>query len=175
VLEGNIVSQESPTAAPTVAPGDDPDDASDVVDHSSRVLSSNTDTVFGVAVTHNAAIYTDSAQFVYGVPLTANGVPGGGVITFTDTLEAPRGIVWDGDGTVYVADQGGNTIYSLPVGRLAATSAERVVDLHDAYGLALLSETDPAWSTNQAPVVQGGGTSISLAWMVAVVCLVFSG
>lgn len=66
--------------------------------------------------------------------------------TFTEQLEAPRGLAWDGDGTVYVADQAGSAVFSFPSGKLAATQTSRVVDLHDAFGLALLGEQDPGFA-----------------------------
>merc|ERR1719265_681220 len=107
---------------------------------SSTVLAVNTNKVFGVTITHNAVIFADAARSVYGVPMT-----GGPVATLTDQLEAPRGLVWDGDGTVYVADQAGSVVYSFPSGKLAATKTSRVVTLHDAFGLALLSESDKGY------------------------------
>ena len=32
----------------------------------------------------------------------------------TDKLLEPRGYVWDGDGTIFVADRGGGAVYGLP-------------------------------------------------------------
>lgn len=131
---GSVVAGETEPIAPAVATSGEGQSSQAF---SSTVLATNTNKVFGVTVTHSAVVFSDAARKVYGVPIT-----GGPVATFTDQLEAPRGLVWDGDGTVYVADQAGSVVYSFPSGKLAATQTSRVVDLHDAFGLALLSEND---------------------------------
>ena len=40
------------------------------------------------------------------------------MVTLADSFQAPRGLAWDGDGTIFVADQAGSMVYSFPSGRL---------------------------------------------------------
>lgn len=114
-----------------------------------KVHATNENKVFGVVVTHNAVIYTAEKSSVYGVPRG-----GGPVATFTETMETPRGMVWDGDGTVYVADQVGSTVYSFASGILPDASNQpemkRTVSLNDAFGVALLTEDDPGFNPDWA-------------------------
>lgn len=168
VVEGNVLPVTAATAAPPTNSDATAAVETEPASNPSRSLAMNAETVFGVTMTHNAIIYTDRAQYIYGVPLHPGPLAdtASGVVTFTDGIEAPRGIVWDGDGTVYVADQGGNAIYSFPCGRLAPTSVSRVVDLHNVFGLALFSSNDPAYVHNQVPVHAGApGRRAGLAWL----------
>lgn len=110
-----------------------------------NMMAQNVGQAFGVALTSDAVLYTDVAQYVYGVRFS-----GGTPATFTDKLQQPRGIVFDGDSTAYVADRGGHAIFSFPCGRLQGTSITRIIDFHDVFGLAILSETDPAWTATHA-------------------------
>eukprot|EP00746_Dinoflagellata_sp_MGD_P014801 gnl/MRDRNA2_/MRDRNA2_132596_c0_seq1.p1 gnl/MRDRNA2_/MRDRNA2_132596_c0~~gnl/MRDRNA2_/MRDRNA2_132596_c0_seq1.p1 ORF type:complete len:405 (-),score=88.88 gnl/MRDRNA2_/MRDRNA2_132596_c0_seq1:97-1311(-) len=151
---GAVVAGEVDPAAPAVSTSGEGQSSQAF---SSTVLAVNTNKVFGVTITHNAVVFADAARSVYGVPMT-----GGPVATFTDQLEAPRGLVWDGDGTVYVADQAGSVVYSFPSGKLAATKASRVVDLHDAFGLALLSASDPGYEEKSHGTTAGFVLSFAL-------------
>merc|ERR1719161_1106819 len=131
---GSVVAGETEPIAPAVATSGEGQSSQAF---SSTVLATNTNKVFGVTVTHSAVVFTDAARKVYGVPIS-----GGPVGTFTDQLEAPRGLVWDGDGTIYVADQAASAVLSFPSGKLGAAQMTRVMTLHDAFGLALLTEED---------------------------------
>lgn len=124
----------------------------------SHTVASNSQSSFGITKTHNMLIYSDSAQYVYGVRRT-----GGQDATLSEAFDSPRGLVWDGDNTIYVADQGGNTIWSMPAGRLSPNQPlGRVVDVRDPFGLALLSESDPAFRVMGASVRRGGGAGALL-------------
>merc|ERR1719506_63069 len=111
-------------------------------------IAANTNTAYGVACSSNAVFYTDKTQFVYGVK-KAGGTPE----KMTTTLQSPRGLAWDGDGTVFVADQASNMVYSFPSGRLAPASLARTVSLHDAFGLAIVSKDDPFAAPSAACLV----------------------
>lgn len=130
---GAVVAGDCDPVAPATSTGGDEGEGA----FSSVKLASNTNKVFGVCLTHSSVVYTDAARSVYGV-----GLSGGPVGTFTDQLEAPRGLVWDGDGTIYVADQAASAVLSFPSGKLGAAQMTRVTTLHDAFGLALLTEED---------------------------------
>jgi hypothetical protein len=72
----------------------------------------------------------------------------GDVSSIITSLEQPRGIVWDGDQTLFVADQAGGNVWCFPSGRFMANPPLTLaVILHGAYGLDLLSEADP-WYAN---------------------------
>jgi hypothetical protein len=101
-------------------------------------LATNTNTAYGVTTSSNAVFYTDKTQFVYGVK-KAGGTPE----KMTTQLQSPRGLAWDGDGTVFVADQAGSIVYSFPSGRIAPAGLSRTTALHDAFGLAIISKDDP--------------------------------
>jgi sugar lactone lactonase YvrE len=56
-------------------------------------------------------------------------------------LEEPRALVWDGDETMYVADEKAGTIWSFPAGRLRnSVPLTMTVTFQGAFGLALLNE-----------------------------------
>mmetsp|Transcript_13368 Transcript_13368/g.20294 ORF Transcript_13368/g.20294 Transcript_13368/m.20294 type:complete len:92 (+) Transcript_13368:419-694(+) len=56
-------------------------------------------------------------------------------------LGMPRGLVWDGDNTVYVADQAANKVFSVPVGRFMDNAPiEQSVLCQGVFGLALRTE-----------------------------------
>lgn len=122
-----------------------------------RLVSQNTNTVMGVATSSNAIFYSDKSQFVYGIKKA-----GGEVVTISEALQQPRGLVWDGDGTVFVADKAGNMVYSFPSGRLAPGHTSRVTQLHDAFGLALVSVADP-FALAHAAALAGAAFLLALA------------
>lgn len=97
-------------------------------------LTSNLASAWGIAETYNLIVYTTGARQIFGVPRG-----GGDPVAMSEVFESSRGVVWDGDSTIYVADQGASTIYTLPCGRVAANQpVGRAVDFHDAFGLAVL-------------------------------------
>lgn len=101
-----------------------------------KAIAKNAGKVYGVCLSMNNVFYTDADKYVYAVKKT-----GGAIATVTDKLIQPRGCVWDRDGTVFVADKGGNAIYSLPgnMHTLTPMRLTKVVDFGDAFGLAVIS------------------------------------
>lgn len=55
---------------------------------------------FGVTVTDNYVVYTDVASNVYAKKMGDTAPP----VVMTSSVQTGRGVVWDGDGTIYVAD-----------------------------------------------------------------------
>merc|ERR1719387_233182 len=99
-------------------------------------VASNAQKVYGVCKVNDNLYFTNQDQYVYGVKTT-----GGAIATITDHLVQPRGCAWDGDGTVYVADKGGNSVYEF-AGNMATLSPARltkIVDFEDAFGVAVAS------------------------------------
>jgi len=74
-------------------------------------------------------------------------------IDVTSRLVRPRGLAWDQDQTVYVADEDEGTVWSFPAGRLTANMPlTKTVHLDGAYGMAIFSSKDQAFSANQRDV-----------------------
>jgi len=110
------------------------------------LLANNVDATYGVAksatMVFYSTIYEDSGT-VFGVDAQQNT---GNVYAFAQGLSEPRGLVWDGDNTMFVADQGDNAVYSFPVGRLVeASPLTKAVEFSGAFGVAVLTEQDAAW------------------------------
>lgn len=121
----------------------------DVVD-SIEPVADNALKAYGLCISQNNLYYTEN-RYVWGVKKT-----GGAHAPVTDTLSKPRGCASDGDGTVYVADQGGGAIYSFP-GNMAAIHPEpmaKILDFTDSFGLAVCVATpSAAWRAATASMV----------------------
>merc|ERR1719440_786217 len=104
-------------------------------------LANNSGSTYGVALTSSKIVYTQTAHDVYAMSRGTQEV-----VALTNTLLKPRGVVWDGDNTVYVADQEANYIVSIPVGLLKPNApVSQVVDCHAPWGIALVNPTDSVW------------------------------
>jgi len=100
-------------------------------------IADNALKVYGVCLAGNNVFYTEENK-IYGVKKT-----GGAVGVVSDTLKQPRGCTFDGDGTVFVADQKGNAVYSMPANldSVHPEPLEKVLDFADSFGLALVVTT----------------------------------
>jgi len=103
----------------------------------SYVVANNTATAYGVAAGRGVLVYGDEKTSVYGARVNT-----GVTVVLNEEFELPRGIVFDGDNTMYVADNGGNAVFTLPIGALQPVSKSRVVDLKGPWGVALIKSTD---------------------------------
>merc|ERR1719387_3155723 len=66
----------------------------------------------------------------------------GACVKISDKIEDAQGIVWDGDGTVYVADSTAGKIFSFPAGSLEEHTLTEVVGAAPrVLGLAFISIT----------------------------------
>lgn len=109
----------------------------------STALTSESDAAYGIAKSSTMVFYTTNRTgtgYVYGM------LAGGQPHAFVSSLIQPRGLCWDGDNTVYVADERGNSVFSFPVGRLMddAPLSESAA-LTGAFGVALFSLHDDAF------------------------------
>jgi hypothetical protein len=131
------------TEAGTVVKGSEVIDTSGPLAESISVLASNSAKSYGVCLALNNVFFTDDEKRIFGVKKT-----GGSVMEVTDVLKKPRGCVWDGDGTVFVADREQNAIFSFPgnMHRITKADVTKVLDIEDAFGLAFLSGATRAWS-----------------------------
>jgi DNA-binding beta-propeller fold protein YncE len=99
-------------------------------------LARNTPKAYGVCLSENNVFYTNSDKVVFGVKKT-----GSAIATITDVFEEPRGCVWDGDGTVYIADKKSGTVSSFAgnMRNLAPAPVTLTVKFEDAFGVAVVS------------------------------------
>lgn len=123
--------------------------ASEVVDTSGplenniAVLAANSPKSYGVCLALNNVFYTDAEKHIYGVKKT-----GGAVVEVSSVLQNPRGCVWDGDGTVFVADRSQNAVFSFPgnMHKISHADVKKSFDIDDAFGLAFLSSATRSFS-----------------------------
>ena len=104
----------------------------------SSKLTTMTASSFGIAATASAVLFSNGAG-VYGVPKFG----GGNATALNEGFILSRGLVWDGSGTVFVADEGASTVYAMPCGVLAEQPLQPVLEMHGVFGLALVQPTDP--------------------------------
>jgi len=122
---------------------------SEVVDTSTpladniAVLAANSPKSYGVCLALNNVFFTDATKHTYGVKKT-----GGEVVEVSSVLQNPRGCVWDGDGTVFVADRSQNAVFSFPgnMHKISHADVKKSFDIEDAFGLAFLSSATRACS-----------------------------
>lgn len=130
-------------------------------------FTNNTGAAYGVALTTSKVIFTDTSHTVWAASRGS-----GEVVALTQNMLKPRGVVWDKDNTVFVADQEGNFVVSLPCGLLkTGAPTSHVVDIHSPFGIALVDPSDPIW----LPIIakEGGARHIAhtSSLVVAIVCL----
>jgi len=106
--------------------GDNPQDSITQLDASS-------DAAYGVCLTPTRVFYT------YGNGVFTMPTNGGTQVKVNDGFNAPRGCVYDGDGTVFVADRTAGKVYSFSGGatNMDLRPISVALTMSDAYGLAL--------------------------------------
>lgn len=108
-------------------------------------LAANEDQVNGVCITPQLIFYTGPSG-VFGVDKTkmTSSCDAETCVQITEGLPDPQGLVWDGDGTVYVADSSlnGGTVVSFPSGALEMHEYTTVATAPRVTGVALL-QLDP--------------------------------
>lgn len=97
-------------------------------------VASNSMKAYDLCLALDNVYFSDETRRVYGVKKT-----GGEVVTITDQLANPRGLVYDFDGTVYVADRTANAIYQFAgnMRHLSQIPMIKAADFEDAFGLAV--------------------------------------
>jgi len=116
-------------------------------------LTNITDGAFGLAKA-NKFVFFSRNGLVPGTGLVSGLVEGTNlVIDITNRVVRPRGLAWDKDQTMYVADEDLGNIWSFPSGRLTSNMPmTKTVHLPGAFGLAIFSSKDQAYSDNQENV-----------------------
>lgn len=102
-----------------------------------HVLARNTEKSYGICMALGNIFFTNDDTYLYGVRKTGSD----SLVEVSDKLTHPRGCVWDGDGTVYVADRGANAVYSFAGTMHSLTHAElhKSFEFEDAFGLAVVA------------------------------------
>lgn len=112
-------------------------------------LSSNVDKVYGVCTSGSSVFYTGEKRYVY---TARKGNHGHDTRALLYNLRSPRGCAWDGDGTIYVADQGGRAVYSFPSsshnrGTSGWLHANKLFEVEEPYGIAVLHPSSSSQGT----------------------------
>jgi len=138
-----------------------------------QALSKNVDKVYGVCASPNVVFYTGGSRTVYGAK------PGSyqaraSTTVLLDDYASPRGCVFDGDGTVFLADKGGDAIWSFPssLHGLGLVQASKLFTVKDPYGVAVFR---PALTLDNVGFLRGNSIKIgpALATALAVMLIVF--
>lgn len=134
-LSGSVSSGE---ASPRVKQAAQDEDGPSFPSH---MVTNRTTSAYGVAVTDRNIYFTDANKVVWSTAIRT-----GETSKLQSYLAEPRGIVWDRDNTIYVADKGANNIVSMPVGGLKGEAkASLVADVHAPFAVAFISGSDPIW------------------------------
>jgi sugar lactone lactonase YvrE len=106
----------------------------DFSDGFTNVLATTGDISHGICLTESNIFYTADSQIVYGVKRA-----GGNPVAVTSTLVKPRGLAYDGDGTVYVADKQQGKVFSFPANmdNLMDQDITEEGEVDDAYGVTV--------------------------------------
>lgn len=136
---GAVRGEVEPQSPVELAPGGNP------APFPAYPLANTTGTGYGVAQTSNLVFFacqtTSSTGVVYGVNQES-----GSAVEFATGLVEPRGLVWDRDNTVFVADQAQNAVFSFPSGRsMHGAPLTKGVEFAGAFGVALMSDQDAAF------------------------------
>lgn len=111
-------------------------------------LANNADATTGLCMSGSRIFFTDGAQNIFSIP-----AGGGDVVTVSSGLQAGQGCAYDGDGTIFVADQAEGRVYSF-AGKASDLQTTRPLSLaasvEDATGLAVMSwawKSRAGWTT----------------------------
>lgn len=128
-------------------------------------LAANLAMAHGVCLTSSRVFFTDEEANLFSTKTN-----GGPATVVTDKLQKPRGCVFDGDGTVFVADEGDNKVLSF-AGAGAELGPRRLstslTDITEPYGLAILHG-------NREQLDKGGCRSAALLTVVIATVLSLS-
>jgi len=104
---------------------------------------------FGLAKSDKAMFFTRSGHSK-GTGLVTGLLLGTDItIDFVKSIATPRGLVFDKDQTMYVADEQNGHVWSFPIGRMMTNAPiTKAVTMAGAYGLVILSTDDPAFAHN---------------------------
>jgi len=86
-----------------------------------KIMAKNLAKAAGVCVAESNVFFTGQAQLLYGVKTS-----GGAVTEVSRGFQSPRGCAYDGENTLYVADNQAHAVYSLPANFPVLRAVNRV-------------------------------------------------
>jgi len=106
----------------------------EIPERSMLTVSANANAVSGLCLSMNN-LYYSSGNTLYGVKKM-----GGAVATISTHMLAPTGCAWDGDSTVYVADNVGGALYAFPSNMhiLGNAKVKKFADVDGPFGVTLI-------------------------------------
>mmetsp|Transcript_26534 Transcript_26534/g.76378 ORF Transcript_26534/g.76378 Transcript_26534/m.76378 type:complete len:354 (+) Transcript_26534:81-1142(+) len=126
----------------------------EIGDHA-KPLVHGADKFYGVCIAHDKVFYTQLQSSIYGIERKRCCQDSASPQLINNRLQNPRGCVYDGDGTVFVADRGANAVYqfaaNMPV--LTASYLTKAMDFDDAFGVTVYTLT--AGSARRSPLLAG--------------------
>lgn len=142
VLAGSVVRglvHPNVTLTQTGAPAPFPADA----------LSNVSNAAYGLAKARDTLVFTRDGPFGVGV-VTAIQLSTGISVDFITGLATPKGIAYDNDNTMYVADESVGKVWSFPIGRMMENVPLRLAaNMPGAAGVAVLTGHDPCFRMNK--------------------------
>mmetsp|Transcript_54332 Transcript_54332/g.129465 ORF Transcript_54332/g.129465 Transcript_54332/m.129465 type:complete len:345 (-) Transcript_54332:52-1086(-) len=105
------------------------------------ILSRAVNKGYGVCVTRDMVLFTADSRQVFKVSKDSAATGGADMSQMvTDQMGSPRGCVFDGEDTVYVADRTAGAVYQFPANMVSPqTSLVQSVAFEGAFGLAMMS------------------------------------
>jgi len=163
ITAGTVVKGEvDPQAPPTMSKSSEPSP------FPSTVIANNTAAATGLAKSNTMVFFSavvDNVGYVFGADAQSYEP---NVYAYTSQLTNPQGLVWDGDQTVYVADEGQNKVYSFPCGRLTQNAPLTIgVEFNGPYGVAVLESSDKAFKLRSNAPQQLPAVSFVLLFLYA--------
>lgn len=133
-------------------------------------LSRNVDKVYGVCASPSAIFYTGGERLVYGTKPGARHTQALASVVL-DNFARPRGCVWDGDGTMFLADKGNNAVWSFPstFHHLGLSQAVKLCTVHNPYGVAVFR---PSFTLDAVGFLRGSGSHLGPSVLFVLVALV---
>lgn len=140
-----------------------------------QALSSNVDKVYGVCSSPSLVFYTAATKrSVFGTKpgaLSGNHDSRKSAKVLLNDFAIPRGCVWDGDGTVFLADKGSDVVWSFPSAMhiSGVAQATKLFNVKDPYGIAVFraSQRPQAMSF----LLRGGALQTHLAFATLLMML----
>lgn len=135
-----------------------------------HALSKNVDKVYGVCASRELVFYTGGSRTVYGAKSASWQAPTLETVLLND-FAIPRGCVFDGDGTVFLADKGGDVVWSFPASAHLTggmTQATKLFRVKDPYGVAVFR---PSLSLDATGFLRGAGERITPALVTVLLLL----
>lgn len=117
-------------------------------------LTKSGDGAFGLTSSEKALFFTRNI-------IGADGPPGSGAVSglikgtstavnLVTGLKAPRGLAWDGDRTVYVADEGLGHVWAFAANRLMENvPITKALNMDGAYGIVHFGADEPAFAQHR--------------------------